>query len=172
MQFRVSLHGIADFRATKISCRSTVNNDFKAWSVRPAGFVKVKHACSLVKPSFLNQSNSFPFWKKKTEEFKCRTKTQHATFCGRTSTTHCIITLFFVLYLQIKSDERNSPSLHSRNSCFLTLVKVIIPPKTTQVIYETSSLRLTSGCEGWLVHRLTHLFVVFLWSLFNETLFW
>lgn len=44
VHFRVSLHGIADFRATKISRRSTMNNDFKAWSVGPAGLVKVIHS--------------------------------------------------------------------------------------------------------------------------------
>ncbi len=104
-------HGIADFRTTKISRHSTVNNDFKAWSARPAGFMKVKHACSLSQPPFLNCSNSFPFREKTTDEFRPRPQTQLVTFCGKTNKIYRTIPLLFVLYLQIKCDDRNSLSL-------------------------------------------------------------
>lgn len=83
------------------------------------------------------------------EKFNPTPKTQHAMFCGRTSTIHCSVPLSFVVYLQIKGDDRNSPCLHFPLCipdilAFLAVVQVSIAPKTT---HETFMDLLSRGCH-------------------------
>lgn len=54
------LHSIIDCGATKISHYFTMNNDFRAWGVKPAGLVDAAYAFFVRPPSFPESKEHHP----------------------------------------------------------------------------------------------------------------
>lgn len=99
------------------------------------------------------------------EEF--RLNTEHVTFC-RTSAIYCSNPLSFLVYLHIKSDDGNKPSLHSRNSCFSALKVIALQKHKSFMKPLYMFLMFTSGGCGLVLHWLTDFFRVFFSLVFVE----